>query len=161
MKSFKEILAHCTGISSPIFGVQWNPPILEIQVARDLVTDLEDRRVLFSPVAMEGPSHCLASVNSMRQSLTNALKQLSESSLLAKQLLVMRKACHHFADVIGAPGFDNIDHVFQRSVLERELFALRKAVGKALSEIVVAHGLNVEDDLATIIPYNYFAKLMK
>lgn len=154
MATFKEILARCTGVSSPIFGVQWTAPVLDVQVARDLVKDLENRRVLFRPVDMEGPDHCLRSVEEIRETLTDALKKVDSSSPLDKQLRAMRKAGMHFCDKIGHPDFIKLEVVVQRSVLERELFALRTAFGKALSEIAIAHGLDVEDDLATIIPFN-------
>jgi hypothetical protein len=120
--TFKEILAQCTGISSPIIGIQWQPPHLDIQIARDLVKDLEDRRVLYNPVEMEGPAHCLSSVNAIRQTLTTALKQAGKETPLERQLRAMRKACRRFENAIGSPGFDELDRVVQRSLLERELF---------------------------------------
>jgi hypothetical protein len=32
--TFKEVLNHLTGISSPLFGVSWNPPYAEVTKAR-------------------------------------------------------------------------------------------------------------------------------
>lgn len=66
----------------------------------------------------------------------------------------MRTAAQHFVNNVGYPQFDNFDPVIQQSVLDRELFKLRQSFGKAIGEIVSAHGLDVEDSLATIIPFN-------
>ena len=42
---FREITSRLTGISSPIFGVSWNPPPAEVTIARRAIAFLEDRRV--------------------------------------------------------------------------------------------------------------------
>jgi len=42
----------------------------------------------------------------------------------------------------------------QRSLLSRELVKLRKVAGEAVAAIAIAYGLDVEDELASIIPFN-------
>ena len=49
MIHFKSIISRLTGISTPIFGISWNPPELEQTVAKELLAYLEDRRYLYSP----------------------------------------------------------------------------------------------------------------
>ena len=39
---FSEILNRLTGISTPIVGISWNPPPLEVNIARKVITFLED-----------------------------------------------------------------------------------------------------------------------
>lgn len=41
---FKEILARITGVSVPIFGIQWQPTTPQIKVVRDLMRELEDKK---------------------------------------------------------------------------------------------------------------------
>ncbi|WP_407027396.1 DUF6650 family protein [Escherichia albertii] len=59
---FEQIYKNITGLSCPIFGIQWNAPIIETDEAKKIVIFLEDKRVLFNPVDMEGASHCTSSV---------------------------------------------------------------------------------------------------
>lgn len=151
----KKILASITGISCPIFGLQWTPPTLDVSVAQDVITFLEDRRVLFNPVGMENADHCVKSVQMIRKEVTDGLQRLSDvHSPLGKQLRKMRDAARKFIDKIGNQAFQQFDIVIQASILERELFKLREAFGKSIAEISISHGLDVEDELAVIIPFN-------
>ncbi len=34
---YKKILKNITGISTPFFGIQWNPPVVESDVAREII----------------------------------------------------------------------------------------------------------------------------
>lgn len=43
---FKEIIKRLTGISTPIFGISWNPENTSSDVAKRAISFLEDRRVL-------------------------------------------------------------------------------------------------------------------
>jgi hypothetical protein len=99
---FKEILGRLTGLSSPIFGVSWNPPEPDVTVARRVVAFLEDRRVLYVPSEMEVPEHCVRSVLEIRRFLTTELQSLDSSADLAASLRALRAACRKFMDVVGA-----------------------------------------------------------
>src|SRR5437870_173514 len=79
---FLEAANRVTGFSTPVFGIQWNPPILDVDVARKLLIYLGDRRVLFNPFNNEIVSYCRGSVNDMRVHLTGALQQVGGESLL-------------------------------------------------------------------------------
>jgi hypothetical protein len=151
----KYILKHITGISIPIFGIQWTPPTFDKDVAQDVITFLEDKRVLFNPTHMEDSGHCVTSVQNIRQELTIFLQSLGDkNSPLGKKIKAMRLAARHFIDKVGGQGFPRFDKVIQTSILERELFKLREKYGKHLAEIAISYGHDVEDDLATIIPFN-------
>lgn len=151
---YKEILASITGFSVPVFGVQWQPPAPEVRVARDLLRELEDRRVLYRPYEMEGAQHCLASVNDMRGSLTSAAQRLTSEGPLLRQVQKLRRACRDFCDIIGSTKFGEAPLPVQQSLLNRELSKLRKTAGSVVGAIAVSYGLNVEDELASIIPFN-------
>jgi len=47
--NFKEIANRFTGFSTQISGVSWNPPKPDSEAAQRLITEIEDRRVLFNP----------------------------------------------------------------------------------------------------------------
>lgn len=81
--NFKEIANRLTGFSTPIFGVSWNPPKLESEAAQRLITELEDKRVLFNPSDVEVTHHCVESIIQLRRFLTDELKGLDRESNLA------------------------------------------------------------------------------
>ena len=99
---FKEVLGRLTGFSVPVFGVSWNPPEPEVQRARRVITQLEDRRVLFNDSALEVPDHCVHSVIEIRRMLTGELEQLDPQNELATSLRAMRASCRKFLDDVQA-----------------------------------------------------------
>jgi hypothetical protein len=151
---FDRIYKNITGLSCPIFGIQWNAPAIESDEAKNVVLFLEDKRVLFNPANMEDAGHCAQSVIEIRSELTKALQALPSDSNLSKSLKRMRKACQDFSDKLGHPMFSKFDPPVQTSMLERELFKLREKCGLSVAEIAVAYGLDVDDGLASIIPFN-------
>ena len=151
---FKEILASVTGVSTPIFGIQWKPLTAEVTIAKDILRDLEDKRVLYRPHDMEDSIDCHSSVEKIRAILTSALKQVEVQGNMGKQLSKMRRACREFCDIVGSPRFNSSAPPIQQSLLSRELSRLRNTIGGAVAAIAISYGLDVEDDLASIIPFN-------
>ncbi|WP_363318590.1 DUF6650 family protein [Hydrogenophaga sp.] len=101
---FKEIASRLTGLSVPIFGIQWNPLEAECVAARRVVSFLEDRRVLYAPSEMESPQHCVDSVLRMRDFLTAELGKLPQDAELARTLRPMRAACRKFMATVEVEG---------------------------------------------------------
>ena len=151
---FERIYKNITGLSCPIFGISWQPPIIEVDEAHKLIVFLQDKRVLFNPMEMEAEQHCVMSVIAIRDELTQTLQSLPRKSLIAKSVTRMRKACHDFSNVLGHPNFNTLDDQVRVSILMRQLIKLREKFGVSVAELAVAHGLDVEDDLANIIPFN-------
>ncbi|MGI2122690.1 DUF6650 family protein [Shewanella baltica] len=151
---FDRIYKNITGLSCPIFGIQWNASAVESDEAKNIILFLEDKRVLFKPTSMENAGHCAQSVIEIRSELTKTLKALPSDSTLSKSLKRIRTACQEFSDKLGHPKFSQFDLPVQTSMLERELFKLREKCGVSVAEIAVAYGLDVEDGLASIIPFN-------
>ncbi len=158
---FTELLSRLTGFSTPIFGVSWNPPQADIAVAKRVITVLEDRRVLYDPTDVEVAEHCISSVLQIRQFLTQVLVDKNESDGLADHLRAMRFACRKFLDMVGVPadqreflfshhqGFRNGLHDWR---LNQALGELRATFGVHIVHIAVKYGLDVEDQLAVILP---------
>ena len=151
---FERIYKNITGISTPIFGIQWNAPAIESDEAKNVVLFLEDKRVLFNPVDMEDAGHCSQSVYDIRAEVTKVLKALPSDSNLSKPLKRIRKSCHDFNNKLGHPDYSKFDQPIQKSILERKLFKLREKWGLSVAEFAVAYGLDVDDELASIIPFN-------
>ena len=154
---FMEIVSRITGFSVPVFGIQWNPSEAERAVARRVLTFLEDRRVLYSPSQMEVPSHCVESVLRIRESLTSELGKLDAASDIAASLRAMRAACRKFLTTVDADDRAPIVYGAQRGHYASWIFngavgELRGVFGVHIALLATKHGLDVEDELATIIP---------
>lgn len=152
---YKKITGRITGISVPLFGISWNPVDEEKRAARALLDFFEDRRVLYHPNEREGAEYCRQSVEKIREELTRSLKHFTSNKAadVVKQLKKFRRACRSFCDVVGRPGFDREDSVIQRSLLSQEISKLKKAAGPTVGALSIAYGVDVEDDLASIIPF--------
>jgi hypothetical protein len=153
---FKEVVASLTGLSTPIFGVSWNPPKAEVTVARKIVAFLEDRRVLYNPYHMEDPRHCIVSVIEIRQFFTKELGTLRDKDGLAGNLRAMRAACRKFLDTVGVKDAalgnfrtHGLSHDWQ---FMSAIGELRGVIGLHIAAIAAKHGLDVEGELESILP---------
>ena len=153
---FREIVSRLTGISSPVFGVSWNPPAAEVTVARRVIAFLEDRRVLFADESIEVLDHCVRSVIEVRHYLTSEIQQLTEGELCSS-LRAMRAACRKFLEAV-----DDRDGIVLRYGghpghwaswrFGGALGELRGVFGVHIARIATQNGLDIEDDLARILP---------
>jgi hypothetical protein len=153
---FREIASRLTGISSPIFGVSWNPPAAEVTVARRVIAFLEDRRVLFADESIEILGHCVTSVIELRHYLTSEIQQLTDGELCSS-LRAMRAACRKFLEAV-----DDRDGIVVRDGghpghwagwrFGAALGELRGVFGVHIARIAAQNGLDIEDDLARILP---------
>jgi hypothetical protein len=154
---FREVVSRVTGLSVPIFGVQWNPPEAECTAARRVLAYLEDRRVLFVPSEMEVPHHCVESVIQIRAFLTEEIGKLNADQELALSLRAMRAACRKFLATVEADDrrailFGASMGHFASWVFNGAVGELRGVFGVHVARLAAAHGLDVEDPLASILP---------
>lgn len=148
---FKDLLSKITGLSTPIGGLEWQPSKSELATAKSIVNFLEDRRVLYNPAELEMPHHCIASVIEIRHFLTQEIDGLRDRSQLKRNLKIMRAACRKFLD--SSPEPDRTHYVSHSSwVFYSNLGELRGVFGACLREIVLSCALDVEQELASIIP---------
>lgn len=154
---FKQIIGRLTGFSIPIFGVSWNPPELEIEMAKKVLVYLEDRRVLYNPSSLEIPDHCVKSVIEIRQFLTSELSKTDSKSELSFSLRALRSACRKFLDHVSDSKGDIIRFGSDRGHWASWIFLpalgeLRGVFGIYLTKISAAYGLDIESDLSSILP---------
>lgn len=153
---FPDILRRLTGISTPIFGVSWTPAEAEINVAKRLVSNLEDRRVLYNPNELELPPHCVHSVVEIRHLLSAELANLSDDSKLGSSIRAMRAACRKFLDDVQVDerivSYGAHPNHYASWHFNSALGELRGVFGIHLAMIAAMYGLNIEDDLAKILP---------
>lgn len=152
---FAEIANRLNGISCPLFGVQWTPPVLDVQVARRVMAYLEDRRILYNAMAWEEPEHCVASVLEIRRFLTNEIGQLQSSSELVPRLKAIRSAGRKFLDEVQRQrGGRRLIHAHPSGAFgfDLALGEFRGAIGPHIAALAVGYGIDVEDDLARVLP---------
>jgi hypothetical protein len=148
---FKKIAKSLTGFSTPVFGISWNPPESDRGVARKLITFLEDRRALYNPYSRENPEWVIESVLEIRKRLTDTLETLNENSDISPHLRAMRAACRKFMNETENP---KTYHHYSRN-LEKFFTALgemRAILGIHIAQLCVKFGIDIEGDLATILP---------
>ena len=155
--NYKEILGRLTGFSTPVFGVSWNPPVPEVTIANRVVTFLENRRVLYNVYELEMPDHCVSSVIEIRHFLTDVLGQLTSQQELTLHLKAMRAACVKFLNVVQeSQSRLIIRNSFDTGPRSWTFFSalgdLRTIIGLYLGALAVIYGLDVDNDLASILP---------
>ncbi|WP_432718624.1 DUF6650 family protein [Pectinatus frisingensis] len=154
---FDEILHRITGLSCPICGISWTPSEPEINIAKRIIIFLEARRVLYIPSEMENPTYCVESVIEIRNFLTTELSKIDEKTNLYSYVSAMRKACNKFLSRCDKKNGDILIHGGNWGHWASWTFAaalgeMRGTFGTMVTQIASAYGLNVEDDLANIIP---------
>jgi hypothetical protein len=157
-----DIANRITGFSTPVFGVQWNPPRLDREVARRVIVFLEDRRVLYEPMQAEMPEYCVESVLEIRAFLTEVLGDGGVATELSGNLRAMRAACRKFMSALqelgsgGALYLPSSAETFQgfgRSwTFNQALGELRGVFGLHIGKLAVNYGVDVPEPLSDILP---------
>lgn len=156
----KSLVHRLSGFSLPFFGIQWTPPADEREIVRGLLTALEDRRVLFVPYHLEVVSQVTSSVLQMRETLTKTLQALPETSRAVGSIRAMRTACRRFLEE-PMPDFRNLmrwhggrhaDDGEGSPSFFVALGELRATFGTHIAAFAYQYGLDVEPELASILP---------
>lgn len=152
-----DILNRLTGISCPVFGISWNPPETQRSIARKTILFLEARRVLFQELNAEFACHCVTSIIEIKDFLTSILPDISEGSELEGYIRSMRNACNTFLSKCPIENKKNKCDYCKPYTLENMFFVyalgeLRGVFGIMIGQISKAFGIDVEDNLAQIIP---------
>lgn len=154
--NFSELLNRLTGISCPVFGVSWNPVDTERSVARRIIVFLEARRILYSAYEYESVCPCITSVTEIKNYLTTELQVIDEQSNLNSYVRAMRNACNKFLskcpDEKDFRCYACRPNSIQNWIFTSAIGELRGVFGIMVGQMAKAYGLDVEDELAQIIP---------
>ncbi|RZK12930.1 MAG: hypothetical protein EOO46_01190 [Flavobacterium sp.] len=156
---FSEIANRVTGISCPIFGISWNPPKLEADIARAVIIFLEDRRVLYNAYELELPNHCLDSVIKIREFLTQKITESGAGSKLSEILRGMRASCRRLLDETQKGWYfdkanNRIEGAGNGMTIEfySNLGIFRGEMGVFIVHLLIMYGIDCESDLLKIAP---------
>lgn len=150
--SFKTIALNITGISTPVFGVSWNPPQDKRKIAQRLIAFLEDRRALYQPYHLEHGPWVSESILEIRRELTDILKTCPQDEALVEPLRAMRASCRKYLDAVD-PHARRVEYSYRGELLfASALGELRGVFGLHLARICVAFGIDVEAELASMFP---------
>lgn len=143
-----------TGISFPWGGIQWETVEGDKHVARRVISFLEDRRLLFADRHVEDQHHCVASALEIRKYLGREISAAKPGKTLEQTLKAMRAAFRKFVEAAGP---DAINFFGQRWHYEADPFSLalgdlRTSVGMHIAAIAVKFDLEIDDELASIVP---------
>ena len=157
--NISDIVRRITGISTPIFGVSWNPPDDERKYVRQFVKFLEDRRVLFNPYFLEVESQVVSSLCQIREKTNETLGALPDDSNASGPIKAIRAACRRFLDGPRVR-FHYEHHMFRHGMAGGDIDSgffvalgeLRATVGMRVAILAATYGLNLDDELVSILP---------
>lgn len=142
-----------TGVGAFGFSLNWEKVPGDEDVARRVITFLEDRRLLFGERHAEDELDCVHSAIEIRHFLTEELARAKPGRSLAESLRAIRTAMRAFVDAAGPDARDfRYYHGHMTDHFSLALGELRSRVGMHLAVIADQYGIEVEPDLARILP---------
>lgn len=143
-----------TGIGGFGFSINWEKVPGDEDVAREVIAFLEDRRLLFGKRHMEDEMYSVSSANAMRHFLTAELFRAKDGKSLAMSIRAIRAALREFVDAAGpqARNFRNRHGGGMTDEFSLALGELRSRIGLHVALIAYHYGIEVEDELAQILP---------
>jgi hypothetical protein len=147
---YKKFAKSLTGFSTPIFGLSWTPPESDREIVRRLITFLEDRRVLYNPYDIEDFGFVDQSLLEIRKELTGLLQSIGENPEISPQLRAVRAACRKYLDEVSNRRKPRFHYGGFKTLIA--LGELRAVFGISIGQLAVKHGIDVEEDLPSILP---------
>jgi hypothetical protein len=146
----QELATRLTGVSTPIGGISWKPPVDERDKARRLLVYLAGQRALHYPYDKEIGSFVVQSILDTRERLTRDIEDLSMDSVLRGILRAMQGACRKFLDENQSPSA-GYGWPYEAQ-LHSTLGELRALFGIHIARIACAYDLEVDACLGGILP---------
>jgi hypothetical protein len=143
-----------TGIGAFGFNLNWEKKPGDREIASRVIVFLEARRLLFGSRHTEDELPCLKSAIQIRDFLTEQLMGVDLGESLSNSMRAMRSALRRFIDAAGPYGrnFSNPSGPAGLDPFSLALGDMRSLVGVQLDIIVRNYGLEIEEDLAQILP---------
>ena len=146
----RELAARLVGISTPVGGIDWEPPAGERETAKQVLKYLAEQRALWDPYDIAIASFVTQSVLDMRERLSHDLQDVPGDSVLGEGLRAMQAACRMFWDENQSPRSGYGPHY--EAQLHSTLGELRALFGIHIARIACAYDLEVDSHLVGILP---------
>jgi hypothetical protein len=146
----RELANRLIGISTPVGGITWKPPVDERSKAQRLLVYLAGQRALHYPYDKEIGSFVVQSILDARERLTGDIEALSVDSILRPVLRSMQAACRKFLDENQSPSA-GYGWPYEAQ-LYCTLGELRALFGIHIARVACAYDLEVDACLGDILP---------
>ena len=155
---WKDIAIRITVISIQFFGISWQPPVLERNIAEKALTCIESRNVLdvsFETEEISERTYYDAKI--IRDELTKLMQEVSRDTDVFRKLDAIRQACSTFRRRLregklehgyNSPTPDEVG----KALHLRALGGFRDACGMQIMVLCVMYGLDVPAKLAGCLP---------
>ena len=150
-----DLARRITGFSTPFGGLSWTAPAPEADAVRAFLTVLEDRRALFAPYHVEMEFAVAQSIEEVRHACTETISALQENSRAVEHIRAIRVACRQFSDKAPEAHDLHRGRGFGReasALFFTALGELRALIGVQVMALAYTYKLELEGDLASIIP---------
>jgi len=146
----RELAARLLGITTPIGGIDWEPPAGERKRAKRVLKYLAEQRALWDPYDVAISTFVAQSIVDLRGQLRSDLDGLPTDSVLPEGLRAMHAACRRFLEENQSPrsGYGPP----YEAQLHSTLGELRALFGVHIARIACAYDLEVDSHLEGILP---------
>ncbi len=143
------------GLSVFGVGASWEITNTDRDAVRAFLAYLEDRRALYVPTQLEVEGDVRWSVEDIRKRCTEALGKLGEGSSATPHVRAIRQACRRYM-THERPEYPNLmprgPEISHQAGWLIALGELRAIVGFHIGVLAAAYDIELEDELAGIVP---------
>jgi Family of unknown function (DUF6650) len=146
----RELATRLIGITTPIGGIDWEPPAGERKTAKRVLKYLAEQRALWDPYDVAIGAFVAQSIVDLRGQLRSDLDSLPTDSILQEGLRAMHAACRIFLEENQSPrsGYGPP----YEAQLHSTLGELRARFGVHIARLACAYDLEVDTHLEGILP---------
>lgn len=146
----QELVARLIGIRTPIGGIDWEPPAIELTKAKRVLAYLAEQQALWNPYDMAIGAFVAQSIVDVRGQLQCEVEGLPDASVLKEGLRAMHAACRVFLEENRSPrsGYGPP----YEAQLHSTLGGLRALFGIHIARIACAYDLEVDERLVGVLP---------
>lgn len=143
-----------TGGSGPWGGAQWERKDDDREIARRVLNLLGDKRMLWKDFSLEIEEHCVSSADNARKELGKHLDNPEIGQEMVRRIRLLQRLFRDFMDEVRPHGSDWNRHYGRMGTdpLSMALGRLRGLVGVQVGEMAAEYGLDVSEELASIVP---------
>lgn len=138
------------------FALAVKPKERDVTKAQDIVTFLQDRRVLYRESEWEHVAYCIESVMKIREELVQLRRNTNSDSPLHKYAENMRNGCIEFLEMTEKLEKSESGYYVYRTdnyrIFQAALGRIRRVFARQLLNLSIAYDVDIDEHLASIVP---------